>query len=141
QTHFEAQLLAGATKEQLWPLYFAGVRPLLEEADLALVNLECPFTERGDKLTKRFNFRARPELIEILKAGSVDVVTLANNHQMDYGAVGLDDTLATLDAASIARFGAGADLAAARRPAVLERGGMTVGFLGYYFQSAANMLE
>ncbi len=141
QAHVDAQLAAGVSKEQLWPLYFAGVRSILDEADLAIVNLECPFTERGDKLTKKFNFRARPELVEILKAGSVDAVTLANNHQMDYGAAGMDDTLATLDGAGIARFGAGPDLAGARRPAVIQRAGMTAGFLGYYFQSAANMLE
>lgn len=141
QTHFDGQLSAGMTKEQLWPLYFAGVKSVLEEADVALVNLECPFTERGDKLTKKFNFRARPELVAILKAGSVNAVTLANNHQMDHGAVGLEDTLATLDGAGIAHFGAGTDLTAARRPAVLERNGVKVGLLGYYFQSAANMLE
>jgi poly-gamma-glutamate synthesis protein (capsule biosynthesis protein) len=141
QAHFDAQRAAGMTNERLWPLYFAGVTPVLDAADLALVNLECPFTERGDKLVKKFNFRARPELVEILKAGSVDVVTLANNHQMDYGAAGLDDTLATLDAAGIAHFGAGRNLEHARRPAVLERAGIKAGFLGYYFQSAADMLE
>src|SRR5688572_22079951 len=44
EAHFDEQVAAGVPKEQLWPLYFAGVRPLLEEADIALVNLECPFT-------------------------------------------------------------------------------------------------
>lgn len=141
QEHADGQLAAGVPKEQLWPLYFAGVKPLLGAADLALVNLECPFTKRGEKLPKRFNFRARPELAEILKAGSVNVVALANNHTMDYEAVGLDDTLATLDAAGIAHFGAGKNLEAARQPAVLERAGIKIGFLGYYFQSAATMLE
>ncbi len=141
QEHVDGQLAAGVPKEQLWPLYFAGIKSVLGAADLALVNLECSFTERGEKLSKRFNFRARPELVEILKAGSVNVVTLANNHQMDYGTVGLEDTLATLDAAGIAHFGAGKNLEAARQPAVLERAGVKVGFLGYYFQSAANMLE
>ena len=141
QTHVDSQLASGIPKEQLWPLYFDGVKSAVGAADLTLVNLECPFTERGDKLAKNFNFRARPELVEILKAGSVNVVTLANNHMMDYGAVGLEDTLATLDAAGIAHFGAGKNLEAARMPAVVERAGVKVGFLGYYFQSAANMLE
>lgn len=141
QAHVDSQLAAGVPKEQLWPLYFAGVKAVFGAADLTLVNLECPFTERGEKLPKRFNFRARPELVEIFKAGSLNVVTLANNHTMDYGTVGLDDTLATLDAAGIAHVGAGKDLEEARLPAVLERAGMKIGFLGYYFQSAANMLE
>jgi poly-gamma-glutamate synthesis protein (capsule biosynthesis protein) len=141
QDHFDRELEAGAAPEALHALYFAGVRRLLEPADLAIVNLECPFTGRGVKLVKNFNFRARPELVEILKRGSVDVVTIANNHTMDWGVEGLDDTLATLDGAGIACFGAGHDLAAARAPLIVERNGLRIGFLGYYFQSKKNMLE
>lgn len=141
QDHFDQQLAAGVTKELLWPLYFAGVREVLEGADIALVNLECPFTERGVKLPKNFNFRARRELVEILKRGSVDVVSLANNHTMDWGPDGLDDTRLTLEDAGIAHFGAGDDLGVARQPAILERGGMKVGFLGWYFQAGEDMIE
>jgi poly-gamma-glutamate capsule biosynthesis protein CapA/YwtB (metallophosphatase superfamily) len=141
QDHFDQQLAAGMTKEQLWPLYFAGVRPMLDAADVALVNLECPFTERGRKLTKNFNFRARPDLVKILEAGSVDLVTLANNHLMDYGQQGLEDTLLTLQAAGIDAFGAGEDLAEARTPAIVVRNGLRLGFLGYYFQAPPDMLE
>jgi len=141
EAHVDEQLAAGVPRDQLWPLYFAGVRPVLEAADLALVNLECPFTERGKKLAKNFNFRARRELVEILKSGSVDAVTLANNHLMDYGREGLEDTITTLDDAGIAHFGAGENLDAARRPLVVERNGLRLGFLGYYFQDARDMLE
>jgi poly-gamma-glutamate synthesis protein (capsule biosynthesis protein) len=141
QDHVDRELAAGTPREALWPLYFAGVRALLEPADLAIVNLECPFTERGVKLEKNFNFRARPELVEILKRGGVDVVTIANNHTMDWGVEGLDDTIATLDGAGIGRFGAGHDLDAARRPLIVERNGLRIGFLGYYYQSRRNMIE
>lgn len=141
QDHFDQQLAAGVPKEELWPLYFAGVRDVLDVADIALVNLECPFTERGVKLPKNFNFRARRELVEILKRGSVDVVSMANNHAMDWGPDGVDDTRLTLEEAGIAHFGAGDDLGEARRPAILERGGMKVGFLGYYFQAGDDMIE
>lgn len=141
EAHVDEQLAAGVPREQLWPLYFAGVRPVLESADLAIVNLECPFTERGRKLVKNFNFRARRELVEILKAGGVGAVTLANNHMMDYGREGVDDTIATLDAAGIAHFGAGRNLGAARKPLVVERGGLRLGLLGYYFQDERDMLE
>jgi poly-gamma-glutamate synthesis protein (capsule biosynthesis protein) len=141
QDHFDQQLAAGKRKDELWPYYFAGVRPLLDAADVALVNLECPFTERGEKLKKNFNFRARPELVRILKEGSVDVVTLANNHTNDWGHDGVKDTLKTLDEARIAHFGAGLHLKGARRPAVLERHGLKLGFLGYYFQAEPDMLE
>lgn len=141
QDHVDRELAAGRARDELWPLYFAGIRHLLEPADLAIVNLECPFTERGVKLPKNFNFRARPELAEILKRGGIDVVTLANNHTMDWGVPGLDDTIATLDAAGIGRFGAGHDLAAARAPWIVERNGLRIGFLGYYYQSRKNMIE
>ncbi len=141
QDHFDQQLVAGKTKDELWPLYFAGVRSLMHDADVALVNLECPFTERGEKLKKNFNFRARPELVSILKEGSVDVVTMANNHTNDWGKEGVKDTLKTLDKAGIVHFGAGLHLKEARRPALLERHGLKLGFLGYYFQAAPDMLE
>jgi len=141
QNHFDQQVAAGVPKEQLWPLYFAGVRPILEVADVAVVNLECPFTERGTKLTKNFNFRARRELVKVLEQGSVDVVSLANNHTNDYGPDGVKDTIATLDKAHIAHFGAGSNLSRARKPAVLERHGKKIGFVGYYFQADPDMLE
>ncbi len=141
EAHFDEQLAAGRTRDELYGLYFAGVRPVLEAADVALVNLECPFTERGVKLPKNFNFRARRELVEILKRGSVDVVTMANNHTMDWGPDGLEDTRLTLDDAGIGHFGAGDDLAEAREPLVVVRNGLRIGFLGYYFQNDEDMLE
>ncbi|HEY3217107.1 MAG TPA: CapA family protein [Candidatus Eisenbacteria bacterium] len=141
EAHFDQQVQAGVPKEQLWPLYFAGVRSILDQADVALVNLECPFTERGTKLTKNFNFRARRELVRILSEGSVDVVSVANNHAADYGRAGLKDTLKTLDGAGIEHFGAGMNLREARRPAILARKGLKLGFLGYYFQAEPDMLE
>ena len=141
EAHYDAQLQGGASREQLGQLYFSGVADLLSRADLALVNLECPLTDRGAVISKNFNFRARPELVEILKAGSIDVVTLANNHTMDYGAIGMEDTMDTLTAADIAHFGAGMTLPEARMPAIVERRGLRIGFLGYYFQTAADILE
>ena len=141
ETHVDEMLEGGALPEYVWPVYPRGIRDVLDAADLALVNLECPFTERGEKLTKNFNFRARPELVKILESASVDVVTLANNHLMDYGPEGLHDTIAALDAAKIAWFGAGDRLKTARRPLVLKRNGVRIGFLGYYFQAPPDMLE
>lgn len=141
EAHFDEKLALGVSGESLFPLYMANVRPILEWADVAMVNLECPFTERGEPLLKNFNFRARPELVEILKAGKVDAVTLANNHLKDYGDEGVLDTVATLDGAQIAHFGAGANLSEARRPLILERQGVRLGFLGYYFQADPDMIE
>lgn len=141
QDHWDQQLALGRTPAELAQLYVAGVRALLEPAHIALVNLEGPLTTRGVRLPKAFNFRARPELVEILRRGSIDAVTLANNHMMDWGRDGLEDTLEALDHAGIAAFGAGVDLDQARAPVVLERLGLRVGLIGYYFQAPPDMLE
>ena len=141
EAHFDAQLAVGVPIESLLPLYFAGVRPVLAAADLAVVNLECPFTARGTKLQKNFNFRARPERVKILEEGAVGAVSLGNNHLMDYGGEGVVDTVETLNAAGIGHFGAGRNLAEARVPLIVERGGVRLGVLGYYFQADPDMFE
>jgi poly-gamma-glutamate capsule biosynthesis protein CapA/YwtB (metallophosphatase superfamily) len=110
---------------------FAQVKPLFAGADLVVVNLECPFTARGAAIPKNFNFRARPATVQVLVEAGVRAVSLANNHLMDFGPDGVVDTLATLDAAGIAHFGAGRSLAEARRPAILQVKGVRLAFLGY----------
>ncbi len=110
---------------------FRRLAPLTRSADLFLVNLEGTLTRHREPLEKNFVFRADPRDVALLQAAGVDVVSLANNHAMDFGPKGLEDTLAALGRAGIAAFGAGENLAAARRPAMVERGGVRVGFLGY----------
>ena len=139
EEYFDEQVKKGKAKDEMFAHGFAKVRPISEKADLFVVNLECPFTARGEKVPKNFNFRARPEFVASLQSGSVDVVSLANNHLLDYGPGGLDDTLATLDAARIVHFGAGASLAAARTPAIVEVKGVKIAFLGYFFLGDRNI--
>ena len=67
------------------------------------------------------------------------MVSLANNHLLDYGPGGLTDTQATLDAAKIAHFGAGATLAAARAPKIVTVKGVKIAFLGYFFLGDRNI--
>jgi len=117
---------------------FSEVQPLFAGADLVVVNLECPFTARGTPIPKNFNFRARPTTVQVLVDAGVRAVTLANNHLMDYGPDGVVDTLETLDAAGIAHFGAGRTLAEARKPAIVEVGGLRIAFLGYLILGAAH---
>jgi poly-gamma-glutamate capsule biosynthesis protein CapA/YwtB (metallophosphatase superfamily) len=141
QDDFDGQLAQGKSRSELFDLYIHGIHSVLYQVDLAVVNLECPFTTRGERLEKNFNFRARPELVEALVRASIDAVTVANNHAMDYGAEGMEDTCQTLDEVGIGHFGTGANLAEARRPLIVERNGLTIGFLGYYFQNIADMIE
>lgn len=98
----------------------AKVRPLMETAHIAFLNLESPISDIGARNpTKEYTFRSRPALTEGLVAAGIDVVSLANNHTLDYGSVALHDTVARLDSAGVAHAGAGADASAARAPALL----------------------
>lgn len=135
----DEQVRKGRPKDELIGWGFERVRGLTARADLFVVNLECPFTERGEKVPKNFNFRARPELVGALAAGGVDLVSLANNHLVDFGPEGLFDTVNTLDTHGIGHFGAGRTLTEARAPAVVERKGVTLAFLGYFFLGDRNI--
>lgn len=107
----------------------AALKPLAA-ADLSFVNLETAITDRGSPEPKSFHFRTSPAALDALKSAGVDAVTMANNHAVDYGPVGLDDTLKAIDASPIPVVGVGADEAAAYRPAILTAKGRKVALLG-----------
>jgi poly-gamma-glutamate capsule biosynthesis protein CapA/YwtB (metallophosphatase superfamily) len=111
---------------------FVNVKPVLEQADIVVGNLESPITTRGTAAEhKTFTLRAGPLAAKALKQGGFRVVTLANNHMMDFGPLALQDTLAALDDNEILYTGAGMDLDDARAPAILKIKGKTVAFLAY----------
>ena len=110
----------------------AGVAPLLRGSQVAFVNLESPLSNKGARnAAKDVTFRGRPALVQGLHTAGIDVVSLANNHALDWGPKALLDTVARLDAAGIAHAGAGADLDAARAPALLRTTSGTVAILAY----------
>lgn len=103
-----------------------GVARQLRDADLAIVNLECAITEslqhwKGEP--KAFYFGAPLAAANALTDAGIDLVSLANNHVLDYEFAGLTDTLRQLRAQGIASAGAGADLRQALAPAIVERKG------------------
>jgi poly-gamma-glutamate capsule biosynthesis protein CapA/YwtB (metallophosphatase superfamily) len=110
---------------------FAAMEPY-RKVDLAMVNLESTLTTAETPLDKSFNFKADPAAVELLTEGGVDVVTLANNHAMDYQGEGLAETLKTLEKSGIHHLGAGMDLAQARKPKIIDVKGQRVAYLGYY---------
>jgi poly-gamma-glutamate capsule biosynthesis protein CapA/YwtB (metallophosphatase superfamily)/GMP synthase-like glutamine amidotransferase len=110
---------------------FQAVYPLLQAADIAVGNLETPFTVQGRPADKRFIFRTHPEHITALSTVGFDVLSLANNHILDFPPDSMDDTLAALEDLGIATVGAGRGEAAAHRPAVLEVKGIKVAFLAF----------
>jgi len=111
---------------------FENIAPELQAGDITLANLEMPLTRRGREYTnKKFRFRARPDSAFALKKAGINVVTLANNHIMDYGVPGLADTLASLMRAGIESVGASGDLTTACMPLITEIKGVRVAILGY----------
>lgn len=111
---------------------FAATAATLKNGDLAIANLEAPITRRGREFTaKRFRFRGSPAIAPALRQAGFTVLTLANNHMLDFGAEGLRETISHLDRHGILHTGAGADLAAARQEALLTVKGKRIAFLAY----------
>lgn len=110
-----------------------GAAAILEKASVLVGNLESPLSTRGSVYTKKtWLLRAHPRTVDSLVKVGFDVLTLANNHMMDYGPVALQDTLAALDNANIARAGAGMNRNEARQPAIITTpDGVKFAFLSY----------
>jgi poly-gamma-glutamate synthesis protein (capsule biosynthesis protein) len=101
---------------------WGDVMPLLDAADLRIINLECAVTDNERPWTrtpKVFHFRAQPSAIETLRTARIDACSLANNHTLDFEEQGLLDTLEHLDAAGIRHAGAGRNREEAADPAIL----------------------
>jgi poly-gamma-glutamate synthesis protein (capsule biosynthesis protein) len=123
----EAALLDGEADRYLGPL-----GPLLTAADLAIGNLELPLCRGGSPIAKvGSNFRAAPELAGVLRQAGFDLLTMANNHILDYGVDGLRETLAVLDAAGLRHCGAELTHGAACAPAWMELQGARVAVLNF----------
>jgi poly-gamma-glutamate synthesis protein (capsule biosynthesis protein) len=91
--------------------------------DVALINLETAITARGAPEPKGINYRMHPANTGVLAAASIGACTLANNHVMDWGIKGLEDTIEALLAAGIAVAGAGRDQHEASAPVVVPVAG------------------
>jgi len=112
---------------------WGDVLPLVREADLSLVNLECVIAESGEPFTppRVFYFRADPEAIEVLTLAGIDYVTLSNNHALDFQAPALLETIQHLDEHGIAHAGAGSNAEEASQHALLEARGIQVGVVAF----------
>jgi poly-gamma-glutamate capsule biosynthesis protein CapA/YwtB (metallophosphatase superfamily) len=129
--------VARAHGDPAFPL--RDLAPFLQAADIAFVNLESPFSDRGAVVERGMVFKAEPEMIAALELAGVDVVSTANNHVRDQGSHGVEFTLDWLASHQIAAVGTGKSAEAAHAGAVIERKGVRFGFLAYtYDQSNGN---
>lgn len=82
--------------------FFENVRDIFAGDDMTIVNFEGVLTFSEDRDESRtYNIKGDPEYARLLTAGSVETVSFANNHRMDYGTKGSDDTVAALEAEGI----------------------------------------
>ncbi len=102
----------------------------MQNADICMVNNEFQFSTQGTPMEdKQFTFRTDPKYVQILQDMGVDIVTLANNHSLDFGTEALKYTFKTLDDAGILYAGAGDSVERAEALQIIEVNGLKFGFL------------
>ncbi|MBE1589399.1 CapA family protein [Nonomuraea angiospora] len=126
--HFEGMLRGrlASPRTALGP-----IASVLRKSDLSMVNLETAITTGGTPAPgKQFTFRAPPTAFTALKAAGVDVVSMANNHGMDYMETGLTDTLEAIRSSKFPVVGIGKDAAQAYKPFRRTVNGNRVAIIG-----------
>ena len=122
----------GAEERDFAPL-FAGIAPVVQNADLAVCHLEVPLAGPDGPFEGYPRFNAPPEVADGLADTGYDVCTTASNHTMDHGADGAVSTLDVLDQAGVAHTGSARTEDEADTPLILDVPGAKVGWLSYTF--------
>lgn len=112
---------------------YTKIRDTLIDGDITFGNLECPITSGGSPVFKspKYIFRADASNAYALKNSGFDILNLANNHTMDYGREGLEDTIELLNKENIKTVGAGKDREDARKPVYMSISNTVFGFLSF----------
>ncbi len=112
---------------------FAGVRPVIRRADLALCHLEVPLAAPGGPFSGYPAFNAPPELADALVDTGYDSCSTASNHVLDQGETGVKRTLRAMDAAGLRHTGSARDRREAAKPLIMDVGGVKVGQVSYSY--------
>lgn len=111
---------------------YAKLRSEMAKYDIVFANLETSITDRGSPHpSKEWTFRMGTVCAQHIKTLPLHVLSLANNHMLDYGVTGMGDTLAFLSASPFVYTGAGYNLAQSRIPALIARNRHSLAFLAY----------
>ena len=110
---------------------FAEIADLLIPADVTIGNLESAIGDQGAPVNKGYTFLAPPEAAQTLSMAGFDLLSLANNHALDYGPQALQQGMDLLHQQDIATVGAGPDQASAHQPHIRQVNGLTLAFLAY----------
>lgn len=117
------------------PAYpWGNTLPLLQNSDLRICNLECVLSDIGapwSNTPKVFHFRSDEKNIQTLEAAKINIVSLANNHVLDYEYEGLHRMLSLLDARGISHAGAGKNLSEASKPIFFSVRNIKIAFMAF----------
>lgn len=128
---FSAQYLAAYDQHGVTALADESMLSHMREADLFLLNEEFPFSLQGEAMDdKEYTFRVDPAYVKIFQDLGADIVTVANNHALDFGKEAFCDTLDTLKQAEIGCIGGGYTIQEASAPAVRTVNGQTFAIFG-----------
>ncbi|MGP3923449.1 CapA family protein [Streptomyces sp. 8N616] len=128
----QAQTDAGGTGFDFSRI-LAGVKPVVDPADLAVCHMETPYGLPDGPFTGYPMFQSPPDVAQGLRATGYDSCSTASNHTLDAGAEGLHRTLDALDAAGVRHAGSARSAGEAARPARLRAGGADVAHLAYTY--------
>lgn len=118
-----------------WKYPFRKTEDITSSADIAFGNLETPILKGDTVPSNSMLFRTDPQAVEGLQFAGFDVLSLANNHMMNFGHDGLQSTLNNLDSAGISHAGAGLSLDGIYRPVIKNVKSVKFGFLAYSYSN------
>lgn len=121
------------SKRYVFDPFFEKVRPILEEGDWSIVNLEVPLGGEDLKYTGYPLFNAPPEMAEALKNSGINIVGTANNHALDRGEKGVLRTIAALEEQGLIYKGTAGSQAEAEQAVIVEKNEIKMGFLAYTY--------
>ncbi len=114
-----------------WDYPFQNIGPILHASDIAFGNLECVVSSQGERMSRAITLRANPACLPALKRAGFTLMSVANNHAMDYGRAAFADTLHGLKGQSIQPVGGGETYDAAAAGTVMVKNGIRVGIVGF----------
>ncbi len=103
----------------------------LQRPDIMFGNLEGPISDKGKNVGSKYSFRFEPVVAEVLKDAGFDILSFANNHVGDWSNQAFRDTLGHLSENNILFTGAGENYDKAKKPTIIERNGIRIGYLGF----------
>ena len=110
---------------------FAFINTSIARSDVSVLNLEGPASNRGSDKYNLYSFRMNPDVLSVLRGVGFNLISFSNNHVGDWGREAFDDTLDRAGHKDFAVIGAGSNYENTKKPVILEKNGIKVGFLGF----------